>query len=91
MGLGLGGLGGQSKQVIDELDLVLDSTYFDLPLPDHMHHLVAPQGSPGRWERAEPQTCFDQSFDESMVLLDQVIEVFDWSKLAPLGQLALSL
>jgi hypothetical protein len=34
-------LGGQSKQVIDELDLVLDPTYFDLSLPDHVHRLVA--------------------------------------------------
>src|SRR5918996_3990243 len=88
---GLGVLGSQAEHAVDELDLGLDSTCLNLPLPDHMHRLVAPQGSPGRWERAEPQTCFDQSFDESMVLLDQVIEVFDWSKLAPLGQLALSL
>jgi hypothetical protein len=63
----------------------------NLSLPDHMHRLVAPQGSPGRLEREEPETCFDQTFDKSMVLLDQVIEVFDWPKLAPLRQLALSL
>jgi hypothetical protein len=56
-----------------------------------MHRLVALQGSPGRWEVAEPQPHLDQSFDESMVLLDQVIQVFDWSKLAPLAQLASSL
>jgi gluconate kinase len=89
--LGLGVLGSQPKQAVDELNLGLDSTCLNLPLPDHMHRRIAPQGSPGRWEREEPQTCFDQTFDESMVLLDQVIEVFDWSKLAPLGQLALSL
>jgi hypothetical protein len=51
--LGLGVLGSQPKQAVDELDLGLDSTCLNLPLP--------------------------------------VIEVFDWSKLAPLGQLALSL
>ena len=89
--LGCGVLGNQSKQAVNELGLGLDSTCLNLPLPDHMHRLVAHQGSPGRWEREEPQTCFDQSFDESMVLLDQVIQVFDWSNLAPLGQLALSL
>ena len=63
----------------------------NLSLPDHMHRLVAPQGSPGRWERAEPQPHLDQSFDESMVLLDYVVQIFDRSKLASFGQLALSL
>ena len=29
-------LGGQPEQAIDELDLVLDPTCFDLSLPDHM-------------------------------------------------------
>ena len=91
MGLGLGSVSSQSKQAVDELDLGLDSTSLNLPLPDHVHRLVAPQGSPGRLEREEPQPHSGQSFDESMVLLDQVIQVFDWSKLAPLGQLALSL
>ena len=84
-------LGSQSEQAVDELDLGLDSTCWNLSLPDHLHRLVAPQGAPGRWEGAEPQPRFDQSFNESMVLLDQVIQVFDWSQLAALGQLALSL
>ena len=37
------------------------------------------------------QPHLDQLFDELVVLLDQVIEVFDWSKLVPLGQLVISL
>jgi DDE superfamily endonuclease len=45
---GLGVLGSQAEQAVDELDLGLDSTCWNLPLPDHMHRLVAPQGSPGR-------------------------------------------
>jgi hypothetical protein len=73
-------LGSQSKQAVDELDLGQDSTCWNLSLADHMHRLIAPQGSPGRWEGEEPQTCFDQTFDESMVLLDQVVQVFDCSK-----------
>ena len=78
-------LGGQSEQTIDEFDLVLNSTYLNLSLPDHMHRLVAPQGSPGRWERAEPQPSFDQTFDEPVVLLDYIVQIFGWSELAALG------
>jgi hypothetical protein len=66
-------LGDQSKQAIDEFDLLLDSTCLNLLLSDHMHRLIAAQGSPGGLEGKESQPCFDQTFDESMVLLDQVI------------------
>jgi hypothetical protein len=38
-----------------------------------VHRLLAHQGLPGRWEGEERQPHLDQSFDESMVLLDQVI------------------
>lgn len=47
---------------------------WNLSLADHMHGLVAPQGSPGRWERGESQTCFDQTFDEPVVLLDHILK-----------------
>jgi hypothetical protein len=33
-----------------------------LPFPDHVHHLVALQGSPRRLEGKEPQSWFDQPF-----------------------------
>lgn len=81
-------LGGQSEQAVDELDFGLDSTHLNLSPPDHMHRLVAPQDSLGRLEREEPQPHLDQTFDESTVLLDQAVQGFDWSKLAPLGQFA---
>jgi hypothetical protein len=80
-------LGGQSKQAIDEFDLLLlDSTYLNLSLPDHMHRLVASQGSSGGSEGEESQPCFDQTFDEPMVLFDHIVQIFDWSGLASLGQ-----
>jgi predicted dinucleotide-binding enzyme len=40
-------LGGQSEQAVDELGLGLDSTCWDLSLPDHLHRLVSPQSAPG--------------------------------------------
>ena len=84
-------LGGQPKQASDEFDLILDSTGLNLSLPDHVHRLVAPQGSPGRLEGVKPQPRFHPSLDEPVGLLDQVVQVFDWSKLAPLGYGHLSL
>ncbi len=88
---GKGVLGGQPEQAVNELDLGLDSTCLNLSLPDHVHRLVAPQGSPGCLEGVKPQPRFHPSLDESVVLLNQVVQVFDWSKLALLGQLPLSL
>src|ERR687892_2449141 len=40
-------LGGQPKQTVEELGLGLDSTCWDLSLPDHLHRLVSPQSAPG--------------------------------------------
>ena len=82
-------LGSQSKQAVDELDLGLDSTCWNLSLPDHMHRLVAPQGSPGRGEGVETQPCFDQTFDEPVVLFDHIVQIFGWLELAALGQVFL--
>jgi hypothetical protein len=36
-GLGLGVLGSQAEQAVDELDLGLDSTCWNLSLPDHIN------------------------------------------------------
>ena len=67
---GKGVLGGQPEQAVDELDLSLDSPCLNLSLPDQVHRLVAPQGSPGSLEGVKPQSRFHPSLDESMVLLD---------------------
>src|SRR5918992_3999938 len=84
-------LGGQPKQTVEELDLGRDSTCWNLSLPDHVHRLVASQGSPGGLEGAESQPCFDQTFDEPVVLFDHIVQIFDWSELASLGQFSCSL
>ena len=73
-------LGGHSKQGGDERDLPQDVSFFHttpLPFPEHVHHLVALQGSPRRLKRKEAHSRFDQTFDKAMILFDHVVEVFD--------------
>ncbi len=82
---GKGVLGGQPQQAVNELDLGRDSTCLNLSLPNHVHRLVAPQGSPGRLVREKPQPRFHPPFDEPVVLLDQVVQALHWPELAPLG------
>ena len=74
------GLGSYSKQAGNEGNLPGDIPFAHtshLSLPDHVHHLVSLQRSPGRFHRKEAHPWFDQPFDEPVVLLNQVIEVFD--------------
>ncbi len=64
----------------DEGDLPCDVSFVHpvhLSFPDHVHHLVALQGSSCRFHGKEAHPRLDEPFDEAMVLLDQVIEVFD--------------
>ena len=49
----------------------------NLPLSDHCHPLVASQRSARRWQTAKAQTGPDQALDAPMVLLDDVVQVFD--------------
>jgi len=73
-------LGRHSKQAGDEGDRILDVSLphtVYLPLANHVHHLVALQGSPRGLERKEAHPRLDQAFDKAMVLLNQVIQVFD--------------
>ena len=83
------GLGRSSKQAGDERSLPQDVSFVDtahLPFPDHMYDLVALQGSPCRLHRKEAHPWFDQPFDEAMVLLDEVVQVFDLSQFDRLGK-----
>jgi hypothetical protein len=83
------GLGGHSKEAGDEGDLPAAVSFAhpsDLFLANHVHHLVSLQRSPYRFNRKEPQPRFDQPFDETVVLLDQVIEVFDLPEFDLLGK-----
>jgi hypothetical protein len=61
-----------------------DATH--LPLPDHVHHLVSLERSPGRLQRKESQSRFGQPFDEAVILLHQIVEVFDLPELYTVGK-----
>jgi hypothetical protein len=81
-------LGGR-EQVGDEGDLPGDVSFAhscDLSLPDHVHDLVALQRSPCRFQRKEAHPGLDQPFDEAVILLDQVVQVFDLSQFDRLGK-----
>ncbi|GHO81333.1 hypothetical protein KSD_91040 [Ktedonobacter sp. SOSP1-85] len=56
-----------------------------LSFPYHVYGLISLQGSPGRLERKETHSWFDQSFEKTVVLFNQVVEVFALPKFARLG------
>src|SRR6266700_3156868 len=69
-------LGGHSKEAGDERHLPQDVSFFHathLPFPDHVHHLVALQGSPRGLERKEAHPGLNAPFDEAVILLDEII------------------
>ncbi len=73
-------LGCHCKQAGDERNLPQTVSFFDaahLPFPDHVPDLIALQGSPRRFERKEASPRFDASFDEAVILFDQIVEIFD--------------
>ena len=77
------GLGRHSKEAGDEGDLPDDVSFAhlcDLSLANHVHRLVVLQRSPGRFHGKEAHPGLDQPFDEAVILLDQVFEVFDLSQ-----------
>jgi len=72
-------LGGDTKQTIDQLDLgenVALFRPFHLPFSDHVHRLVACQCALRRVEGKETEAGSGAAFDEAMILLDQIVEVF---------------
>src|SRR6266581_3103699 len=72
-----------SKEAGDEGNLPADVSFAhpsDLSLPDHVHDLIPLQRSPRRFHGKEAHPRLDEPFDEAMVLLDQIIEVFDLSQ-----------
>jgi hypothetical protein len=82
-------LGGYSKQAGDEGDLILAVSLphpSDLSLPDHVHDLVSLQRSPCRFHGKEAHPWLGQSFDKAVILLDQVIQVFDLPEFYLLGK-----
>src|ERR1019366_1898255 len=57
-----------------------------LALPDHVHSLVALNRSPGRLVRAKALLGLHASFDRSMILLQDVVQILDRSMSAAAAQ-----
>jgi hypothetical protein len=75
-------LSGQPEQLPNELDLtpnVIAPYPPNLPLPDHVHGLIALNRSPGRLEFSEALLGVDPTFNRAMVLLDDVVQVLNRS------------
>ena len=73
-------LGRHSEEAGDEGDLPADVSFahpLHLPLANHMHRFIALQGSPCRFHGKEAHPGLDQPFEKAVVLLHQVLEVFD--------------
>ena len=48
----------------------------NLSLPDHVHGLIPADGPPRRVETEEAEAGIDSAFYESVILLDDIIEIF---------------
>src|SRR5260370_11425282 len=78
-------LDSHSKQTRNESHLfhALSFVYAtDLTFPEHVHCFIALQGSPRALRRKETHPELDQPFDEAMILLDKVVEVFALTQFA---------
>jgi hypothetical protein len=70
--------GGNLEEIGYESNLSLNVVFsdsFNLPLSKHIHSLMSADGPPRRLETEESESGIDSAFDESVILLDYVIEV----------------
>ena len=77
------------EQLVDELNLsptIRTAHPPRLPLPDHVHGLIALDRSPRRVECTKALLCRHASFDRSMILLHDVVQVLDRSVAATASQ-----
>ena len=58
----------------------------ELTLADHVHDFVAFQRSPCRVKEAESQTGLHQPFNESVILLNDVVQILARTQCAGLGK-----
>ena len=66
------------EQLVDELILFANIDAADppsLPLPNHVHRLIPFNRSPGRLELAKALLGLHSSFDRSMILLQNVVQI----------------
>ena len=74
--------GGNLEEALHESNLSANVAFpdsFNLALPDHICDLIAADGPPRRVETEEAESGIDSAFDESVILLDDVIEVLTLS------------
>src|SRR5215472_7608341 len=72
--------GRQIEQLVDELILFTNILAADpprLPLPDPVYRLVSLNRSPGRLELAKVLLGLHSSFDGSMILLQDIVQILD--------------
>jgi len=71
--------GGNLEEIGHESNLSANVAFpdsFNLSLPDHVHGLITADGSPRRVETEEAESGIDSAFYESVILLDDIIEIF---------------
>ena len=71
--------GGNIEEIGHESNLSANIAYldpFNLSLPDHVHGLITADGPPRRVETEEAESGIDSTFYESVILLDDIIEIF---------------
>src|ERR1700682_1329736 len=81
--------GSQIEQLVDELILLANITVADparLPLPDHVDRLVSLDRSLRCSEFAKALLGLYSSFDRSMILLQDVVQILDRSMSAAAAQ-----
>jgi len=82
-------LDGHSEQFCNECLLSQAVSFahsLHLSFPHHVYCFISLQCSPGRLERKEAHSWFDQSFEKAVVLFNQVVEVFALPEFARLGE-----
>ncbi len=79
-GTGREASGSHIEQLVDELILFATIIVADpprWPLADHVHRLVSLNRSPGGLELAKALFGLHSSFDRSMILLQDVVQILD--------------
>src|SRR5205807_3207673 len=72
------GLCSNPEEIVDELTLADDVALVQPPylsLSDCMHRLVTVDGSTSALDRSEPEACRNPLLNESVVLLDDVVQI----------------
>ena len=73
------GLESHSKELSDQYNLPFHISFFHpmhLSLPNHVHCLKSLECSQRRFEGEKAHLWFGQAFDEPMILLDEIVEIF---------------